>query len=90
MGVQGKPISADTQLEVWAKPLSGAQSYAVVLFNRTASAADIAVTWQQLGLASRSAQLRDLWARRDLGTVEVGYRATVPAHGVVMLEVTGE
>jgi len=35
LGIQGKPISTSTTLEVWSKKLSGTDTYAVVLFNRT-------------------------------------------------------
>ncbi len=59
LGKQGVPISPSTTLEVWSKPLSGAKTYAVALFNRTASAANITVTWSSLGLTG-SASVRDL------------------------------
>jgi alpha-galactosidase len=88
LGKQGGPISASTTLEVWAKPLSGPASYAVVLFNRTGGAADITVTWASLGLTG-PATVRDLWAGSDLGTQATGYTAQVPSHGAVMLKVVG-
>jgi alpha-galactosidase len=91
LGVQGRPISASTTLEVWSKKLSGSGAYAVVLLNRTAAAADITVTWSSLGLTSPSATVRDLWAHQDLGSMSGQYTATaVPSHGVVMLKVIGE
>jgi alpha-galactosidase len=89
LGVQGKPISTSTTLEVWSKKLSGTQTYAVVLFNRTAASADIAVTWSSLGMTSTSATVRDLWSHTDLGSTATQYTATVPSHGVVMLKVVG-
>jgi alpha-galactosidase len=88
-GIQGKPISTSTTLEVWSKKLSGTQTYAVVLFNRTAASADITVTWSSLGLTSTSATVRDLWSHTDLGSTATQYTATVPSHGVVMLKVVG-
>ena len=89
LGIQGKPISTSTTLEVWSKKLSGNQSYAVVLFNRTAASASISVTWASLGMTSTSATVRDLWSHTDLGSVATQYSATVPSHGVVMLKVVG-
>jgi len=89
LGVQGKPISTSTTLEVWSKKLSGDQSYAVVLFNRTTASADITVTWASLGITSSSATVRDLWTHTDLGPTPTQYQATVPSHGVVMLKVAG-
>jgi alpha-galactosidase len=89
LGIQGKPISTSTTLEVWSKKLSGTQTYAVVLFNRTAASADITVTWSSLGITSTSATVRDLWSHTDLGPTTTQYTATVPSHGVVMLKVVG-
>ena len=89
LGIQGKPISTSTTLEVWSKKLSGDQTYAVVLFNRTAASAAITVTWSSLGMTSTSATVRDLWSHTDLGPTATQYTATVPSHGVVMLKVVG-
>ncbi|MGC4087804.1 MAG: glycoside hydrolase family 27 protein [Polyangiaceae bacterium] len=90
LGKQGRPISASKTLEVWSKPLSGSSSYAVALFNRTAAAADISVSWSELGITG-SATVRDLWAHANLGSIVSGYTATnVPSHGVVILKVVGQ
>ncbi|MGB8298426.1 MAG: glycoside hydrolase family 27 protein [Polyangia bacterium] len=89
LGVQGKPISTSTTLEVWSKKLSGDQTYAVVLFNRTTASAAITVTWSSLGMTSTSATVRDLWSQTDLGPTATQYTATVPSHGAVMLKVVG-
>lgn len=90
LGIQGVPISEELELEVWAKQLSGDDTYAVILFNRTEAEAEITVTWEQLGLPGSSAELRDLWAEADLGVVEDEVTASVPSHGVVMLRVSGQ
>jgi alpha-galactosidase len=90
LGIQGKPISTSTTLEVWSKKLSGTQTYAVVLFNRTTASADITVTWASIGITSASATARDLWSHTDLGSIATQYTATVPSHGVVMLKVVGD
>ncbi|MGA7742116.1 MAG: glycoside hydrolase family 27 protein [Polyangia bacterium] len=89
LGIQGKPISTSTTLEVWSKKLSGDQTYAVVLFNRTTASAAITVTWASLGMTSTSATVRDLWSHTDLGSTATQYTATVPSHGVTMLKVVG-
>jgi alpha-galactosidase len=90
LGVQGKPISEDKTLEVWAKHLTGQDTYAVILFNRSEAAAEITVTWSELGLSTSSALVRDLWAMTDVGVVATEYTANVPSHGVVMVKVTGQ
>ena len=90
LGTQGKPISETTQQEIWSKQLWGDRTYAVILFNRDTDAADITVTWSQLGLSSSTAMVRDLWDKKDLGSVATQYQANVPGHGVVMLKVVGQ
>jgi alpha-galactosidase len=89
-GVQGTVVSDNgAGLQVWSKKLSVGGSRAVVLFNRSASAANITANWSDLGLAGGSASVRDLLAHTDLGAFNNNYTATVPAHGVVMLKITG-
>jgi len=89
LGKQGTPISQSTTLEVWQKPLSGSKTFAVVLFNRTATPANIAVAWSSLGITG-AATVRDLWAKKDLGSMATQYSTNVPSHAVVMLKVVGQ
>jgi len=76
-GTQGKRLTTAGNTEVWGKPLSGG-GYAVVLLNRgdapATMSADIPGNWQ----------VRDLWLHKDVPDT----RATVPAHGAVMLRLT--
>jgi alpha-galactosidase len=72
--------------QVWVKPLrDGAR--AVALLNRGNLPATITVPVDRLGLRTDSVRVRDLWARADRGTHARAYRATVPAHGVVLVRV---
>jgi alpha-galactosidase len=89
LGKQGVPISKSTTLEVWSKQMSGSKTYAVALFNRTGEAANITVTWSELGFTG-SADVRDLWAKKDIGTIAAQYTANVPSHAVVLLKVVGK
>jgi alpha-galactosidase len=76
-------------IEVWSKPLSDCGARAVALFNRNTAAADIAVSWAQIGLAPGAATVRDLWTHADLGVSNDTYSAHVPAHGTVLVKITG-
>jgi alpha-galactosidase len=90
LGIQGTPIGSGTTIEVWSKRLSGTATYAVALLNRGATTADITVTWSSLGITTSSATVRDLWAHKDLGTLDTQYTAAgVPSHGVAMLKIAG-
>jgi alpha-galactosidase len=90
VGAQGHVVATPaTNLQVWSKTLSGTNTRAVALFNRTGAAANITVTWTNLGLTGAST-VRDLWAKQDLGSMSTQYTANVPSHGVVMLKVVGQ
>jgi hypothetical protein len=77
-------------LEVWAKPLSDPGKYAVLLLNRSASPAPIAVRWSDLGLDEGKAAVRDTLAQRDVGEFSSSYSATVPAADAILLIVQGK
>jgi alpha-galactosidase len=88
LGLQGKRVKKTGETEVWAKQLKDG-SRAVILFNRSAADAQIAISWEELGYpAHLSAGVRDLWMKKDLGKVAGVYEARVPTHGVVMIKVT--
>jgi alpha-galactosidase len=86
LGVQGTKVADNGNgLQVWAKKLQGG-SVAVVLLNRSGSAANITANWSNIGV-SGSASVRDLWAHAALGSFSNSYTANVPSHGVVMLKI---
>ena len=88
LGVQGRRVRDDGDLEVWSKPLADG-GRAVILFNRGADAKPIAVDWTELGYpATLKARVRDLWAGKDLGQIRGRFAATAPSHGVVMVTIT--
>jgi alpha-galactosidase len=92
LGVQGKKVASTAgnggKLDVWAGPLEG-NAHAAVLFNRGSVAASITAHWTDIGLtATAKANVRDLWAHKDLGAFTGSYTATVPSHGVVMIKLT--
>jgi alpha-galactosidase len=78
-------------LQVWDKQLGNAASgrHAVLLVNLTSAAATVGVQWNDLALLP-GATVRDLWAKKDWGALKDGYATSIPAHGSVMLTVTGE
>jgi alpha-galactosidase len=91
IGGQGRLVaSPGTNLQVWAKTLSGTNVRAAALFNRNdTGSASINVSWSALGIPTGSATVRDLWSHTDLGSFNGSYTAaSVPSHGVVMLKVT--
>lgn len=88
LGAQGVIVWEPTpELQVWSKRLKDG-SIAVALLNRSTVAAKISANFWRAGLHVRSANVRDLWAHTDLGTLKNEYATTVPAHGVVMVRIT--
>lgn len=92
LGAVGRPVGDSTA--VYAKPLGSFTSgqFAVLLLNRSGTARNITVNWQDLGLVGgRPAEVRDLWAHQDLGSLNGGFTGTnIPPHGSMMLKVAGE
>jgi alpha-galactosidase len=89
LGSQGQRLSAAANLEIWSRRLAGTNTRAVALFNRSAAAAAITVTWTAIGLPAGAATVRDLWAHADRGSFIGSYTGTgIPSHGVAMLRIS--
>jgi len=87
LGMAGRRVIKDGDLEVWSRPLKDG-SRAVILFNRGAEEREIAVQWADLGYPPHlAAQIRDLWQHKDLGRVSGKFSARVASHDVVMVKV---
>lgn len=89
-GLQGVKVAEDAAgLQVYGKVLSGTGKRAVLLLNRTSSAATMTARWADLGLTAASAKVRNLWAATDNGSYATGYSVSVPANDSVLLTVEG-
>ena len=84
-GIQGRRVAEEGPLEVWMKPLSDG-SKAVGLFNRGESTMPVTAYFQDIGVGE-NATVRDLWARKDLGTFRGTFTAQVPVRGVVLVKI---
>jgi len=85
LGRQGRRVSKDGDLEVWAKQLKNGDR-AVLLLNRGSSSQEITVNWEQIGYPGHlSAAVRDLWSHKDLGKLTGKFSAPVESHGVVVV-----
>ncbi len=85
LGRQAGRVWKDGLLEGWARPLEGGDT-AIGLFNRGSEAARIAMPARAAGLSGTLA-VRDVWMRKDLGTMESVITARVPAHGMAFYRV---
>ncbi len=88
LGQQARRVKKTGDLEVWSKQLSDG-GRAVALVNRGKEAAKITAAWTDIGYPeSLSANVRDLWTKKEQSGVKHEYSAEVPSHGVVMVRVT--
>jgi hypothetical protein len=89
IGVQQAGIAASQiaggNSQIWASKHPDG-SHVVGLFNLGAAAATVTVTWSQLGITG-SANVRDLWAQKDLGSFMTSYGTMLPSHGVALVRV---
>ncbi|XVF01694.1 hypothetical protein REPUB_Repub04eG0110600 [Reevesia pubescens] len=84
LGVQGKKVKKDGDLEVWAGPLTN-HKVAVVLWNRGSSLANITAYWSDIGLKpSTVVDARDLWALSTERSVQNQISAEVDSHSCKM------
>jgi alpha-galactosidase len=85
LGKQASRVRKEGDEEVWARELAGGNR-AVALLNRAATAQAITVNWEDLGYPAHfSAALRDVWQRKDLGTMKGSFTATVAPHSAVIV-----
>jgi hypothetical protein len=86
-GRPGKRLRVDGAAQVWARPLADG-SKAVALLNAGDKPLTVTVRWAELGLPPGPAQVRDLWAHKNIGGVEKGYAAkNLPPRGCALLKV---
>jgi alpha-galactosidase len=88
LAIQGVRVASTSVGDVYSKTLSGSGQRAVVLLNRSDSAAPMTVTFANAGLTG-TVGIRDLRARASLGTATGSYTVTVPAHGTAFLTLSG-
>jgi alpha-galactosidase len=90
LGVQAARVRKDGDLEVFAKPLANGD-FGVALLNRGLHDAEIAINWRRdLEVDWSTANVRDLWAHRELGAWPDRFVKTVASHVAAMLRVIPE
>lgn len=94
MVYQARKMTDLGDLEVWAKPLKSTISgeVAVLLLNRSTEEKEISFTLKEVGIApGMGYTYRDLWTKKDFPlTSKDEQTSTIPAHGVVVLKITGK
>jgi len=84
-GIQGRRVWQEGPAQVWLKPLADGKNALAVLSTQTRPTM-VTVDLKGLGLPE-SVQARDLWQRKELGTIRQRLSVSVPRHGTVLLKV---
>ena len=98
LGIQGFKYSAKDSLETWFKPLSKSE-WAVCFLNRSASPQAISFPWKEHPISDTFAnreidfnqttfRIRDLWAKKDIGTTKKPFAGQVASHDVILLRLS--
>jgi hypothetical protein len=79
--LHGRAFAEGGDSVVWTADAVGSPARYVAVFNvGDRGPIDVRVDWPALGLPAKCA-LRDLWERKDVGTIEGGYTFQVEPHG---------
>ncbi|CAJ1952375.1 unnamed protein product [Sphenostylis stenocarpa] len=88
LGVQGKKVKSNNDLEVWAGPLSN-NKVALILLNRSSSKANVTASWSDIGLKpGTSVDARDLWKHSTQSSVSGEISAELDSHSCKMYVLT--
>lgn len=98
LGIQGFRVKRIGNIDVWAKPLAG-DNWAIAFVNRGKDAASLNLKWADLPISddifkkeftpgTKTYQLRDLYAKKELGTTRKDLKATLVSHDVLMLRLS--
>jgi hypothetical protein len=85
-GIPARPVSPVGTAQTWGMRNKDG-SYTVALFNMGSFPATVAANWTSFGFAG-NADVRDVWAGRNIGGHNGGISATVPSHGTRLFRVT--
>jgi alpha-galactosidase len=95
LGIQGFKYSAKDSLEIWFKPLSKGE-WAVCFLNRGFEAKAITFPWKEhsildffskreINFNQVTFRIRDLWAKKEVGTTKKSFAGQVASHDVKFL-----
>ena len=87
LGKEGYRFRAETGREIWVRPLANDQ-WAVCVLNTGGAAADLTTDWSRLSFLKGEYSVRDVWAKKDLGTTGTPHTDHVESHDVVLFRLT--
>jgi hypothetical protein len=76
----GREVQNENGQVIWLADIPATNDKYIAIFNLGENAKEISVVFSALGLGNKY-KVRDLWEKKDLGNLENGIKATLPAHG---------
>lgn len=98
LGVQGYVYQQKDSVDTWIKPLRN-NEVAVCFFNRSVQPVNINYNWKgnavndtlsktMIDFNATTYAVRDIWAKKAVGTTDKIFATAVPAHDVIVLRLT--
>jgi alpha-galactosidase len=87
LGKQGWRYRAETGREIWVRELSGGE-WAVALLNTGATPAELSIDFGHMWFLGGKHAIRDIWAKKSVGTTEKPFTAKLASHDVAFLRLT--
>lgn len=88
--INNRQIKFKNAIIIWAADIPGSETKYLAFFNQWESftPVNIKVQWSQLGLTGTEYKVRDLWAKKDLGTFKGEFSSPVPTHGAGLYKIS--
>jgi len=84
-----RPLRAEANTRIWtARPADKHNVQYLALFNTADAPTEIKFDLSRLDLGNRNVAVRDVWARRDQGTIKGAIRTTLAPHASTLLALT--
>jgi alpha-galactosidase len=87
LGKEGWRFRAETGREIWVRELSGG-NWAVCVLNTGAAAADLTTNWSAMSMLRGEYAVRDVWAKKDVGTTRTTRTDRVESHDVMLFRLS--
>jgi len=98
LGIQGYKYSSNDGVEVWLRPLNDGD-WAVAFLNRADTEKNLSFNWQEnstidelssrvLNFDKQEYTVRDVWAKKDIGSTKTPYTAKIGIHDTKLLRLS--
>lgn len=98
LGIQGFRYSTTDSIETWLKPLHDG-GWAICLLNRSMNTKSVTIEWKdqvvydsvaarQFNPVATQYRIRNTWQKKDAGTTDRPFKASIPSHDVVVLRLS--